>query len=117
MTDLEYKYMQISAIHSVHYSKTRERLQKIMIAKGITTEMLSDLLKWEKENKRTDKSKKQLDRLFLLEEALDIFDSCASLADQVEVLLSFKDREIENLKNINETLRAELENTKQFYES
>jgi len=117
MTDLEYHYLQISNIHDKHYKKNRERLQKIMIAKGVTTEMLSDLLLWEKENKRTVKSKRQLDRLFLLEEALDVFDVCASTADQTEVLLNLKTQEIESLLKANEELRKELETTKQFYES
>lgn len=117
MTDKEYHYLQISNLHDKHFKKNRERLQKIMIAKGVTTEMLSDLLLWEKDNKRTDKSKRQLDRLFLLEEALDIFDACASTADQTEVLLNLKNLEIINLLRINEALRKEIETMKEYYES
>lgn len=116
MTDQEFKYIEISASRNKFYDKSRDRLMKILLAKGVTTEMWSDLIKFEKEKGKTEKSKAQMQRLIILEESLDVFDTCAGEADQLDVYMRFKDREIAQLKKRIEALEYELKTTKQFYE-
>lgn len=109
MTPNEKYYYELSEVYIAHYERNESRLKKIMIAKGVTTEMFSDLLLFEKNSGKTEKSKKQLNRLILIEEALDVFDAVASTNVQIKHILSIKYAEINLLKKENEELKSKLE--------
>jgi hypothetical protein len=109
MTPIEKHYWDISQVYLAHYEKHMERERKIMIAKGVTAEMTSDLVEWRQKNKPNERWQKQWDRLLLLEDALDIFGSLSSTNIQIKIFLSALHKQIDGLQEENTELKKQID--------
>ena len=88
MSPIELHYMGLSEIYLAHYQNMAEPNWKIMQAMGVIVEMESDLVMFEKEKGVTDKSKKQLERIQVIKNAVDAFSIASDRCIQFNLILT-----------------------------
>lgn len=86
MTPGETYYMGLAEIYLAELEDLNTPLHKIMIAKGVMIEIESDLLAFLKNNPGNAKSKRQQERIALLNDALDHFSAIGSVNHQMKLV-------------------------------
>lgn len=86
-TEQELYYLSLSEIHLAEVQDFQEPIKKILIAKGIMVEIESDLLKFLKKSKPTDKSNTQSTRISILNDVIDYFSELSSTSYQMKLML------------------------------
>lgn len=109
MTPEEKYYWELSEIYIAQYENHMDRENKLMIAKGVTTEMVSDLIEWRKKNSSNERFEKQWNRLLLIEQALDTFGSLSSTNIQIKRILSQHRQKISALEEQNAELKKQID--------
>ena len=109
MTPEEKRYWELSEIYIAQYENHMARENKLMIAKGVTTEMFSDLIEWKSKNQTNARFEKQWSRLMLIEKALDTFGSLSSTNIQIKRILSAHRKKISNLERENAELKKQID--------
>lgn len=105
MTQSEKYYQSLAEIYISRYESHIDREYQIMLAKGVTAEMISELLKYEKKHGKSVKTISQNEKIMLIENAIATFSQISSTNTQINLILK-------NYHKENNKLRIELENTK-----
>lgn len=86
-TEEELYYFSLSEVHLAEIQDFQEPIIKILIAKGVMTEIESDLIKFLKKSKPTDKSEAQSKRIAILNDTIDYFSNMATTSYQMKLML------------------------------
>lgn len=102
-TDLEDYYRNLGEVYLAEIESFQEPFNQILIAKGVIVEIESDLIKFLKKSKPTDKSKQQEERLELLKSSVEYFSKIASINYQFKLMLrqAAKDLRMEKERHSN----------------
>lgn len=106
MSPIELHYLGLSEVYLANYQNLAEPNWKIMQAMGVIVEMESDLVMFEKEKGVTEKSKKQLDRIQVIKNAVDSFSIASDRTIQFKLILT----KLYNEAHLKEAKIKELEN-------
>jgi hypothetical protein len=109
MTPNEKHYWELSEVYIAHYEKHMQREDKIMIAKGATIEMFSELVEWRQKNESNERFEKLWSRLQLIQDALEVSGSLSSTNIQFRRILSSYKQKMSSLEAENTDLKKQVE--------
>ena len=97
-TNEEY-YRHLSEVYLCEIEDLELPILKIMTAKGVLIEIESDLLKFLKKSKPTEKSKIQEERIGVLSDVMDYFSKVASINHQMKLMLRRASNDLQKEKD------------------
>ncbi|WP_298845475.1 hypothetical protein [uncultured Clostridium sp.] len=98
MSPIELHYLGLSEVYLTEYEDHMLPYSKIMIAKGIITEIQSDMVFFLQKNKPSDKSNQQQERIAILSGVLNYFEKVSSHNQQMRWTIRSNNVEIMKLK-------------------
>lgn len=108
MTNAEKYYQALAEVYIAQYENHIEREQAIMVAKGVTADMISELIKYEAKHGKSEKTKAQAEKILIIENTLSMFSAISSTNTQIKLILKNYHKENNQLRNELETTKNEL---------